>query len=263
MLEGAAVAPGNRFRAEKLTATGGELVVGLANSLMWQFAGPDNLQQPHAARFQPGAAAAAGRRAHPRDGAAHDCRAGAAGQRAADGALPPRVLFECGHRRRSGRRAESPRRFLRRQRSGRIQRRRRRRLRPRRRVRRRLRRPGRRLHRRRRRPAGRRLHRPVANRAGHSQSVREHRRRWATAWSNLQAAYDAGRIDRFQVDLARQALYNAQSQLLNSEAIYETTLDNFKLQHGLPPELADQDRRSDARPLQSARSGPGRRCRFA
>ena len=30
--------------------------------------------------------------------------------------------------------------------------------------------------------------------------------------------YDAGRIDRFQVDLARQALYNAQSQLLNAEA---------------------------------------------
>jgi hypothetical protein len=33
---------GNRWRAEKFTATGGELVVGLANSLMWQFAGPDN-----------------------------------------------------------------------------------------------------------------------------------------------------------------------------------------------------------------------------
>jgi hypothetical protein len=53
----------------------------------------------------------------------------------------------------------------------------------------------------------------------------------------LQAAYDAGRIDRFQVDLARQALYNAQSQLLNSQSIYENTLDNFKLQHGLPPDL--------------------------
>ncbi len=55
--------------------------------------------------------------------------------------------------------------------------------------------------------------------------------------AQLQAAYDAGRIDRFQVDLARQALYNAQSQLLNSEAVYESTLDNFKLQHGLPPSL--------------------------
>jgi hypothetical protein len=34
--------PTNRFRVEKLTATGGELVVGLANSLVWQFAGRDN-----------------------------------------------------------------------------------------------------------------------------------------------------------------------------------------------------------------------------
>lgn len=53
----------------------------------------------------------------------------------------------------------------------------------------------------------------------------------------LQAAHDAGRIDRFQVDLARQALYNAQSQLLNSAALYETTLDNFKVQYGMPPDL--------------------------
>ncbi len=53
----------------------------------------------------------------------------------------------------------------------------------------------------------------------------------------LQAAYEAGRIDRFQVDLARQALYNAQSQLLNSESLYENALDIFKLQHGLPPDL--------------------------
>ncbi len=53
----------------------------------------------------------------------------------------------------------------------------------------------------------------------------------------LQAANDAGRIDRFQVDLARQALYNAQSQLLNSQNIYDDGLDNVKLQYGLPPGL--------------------------
>jgi outer membrane protein TolC len=53
----------------------------------------------------------------------------------------------------------------------------------------------------------------------------------------LQAAYDAGRIDRFQVDLARQALYNAQSSLLNTVALYEANLDNFKTTHGLPPDL--------------------------
>lgn len=53
----------------------------------------------------------------------------------------------------------------------------------------------------------------------------------------LQASYEAGRIDRFQVDLARQALYNAQSQLLTSEMFYQITLDNFKVTIGLPPEL--------------------------
>ena len=53
----------------------------------------------------------------------------------------------------------------------------------------------------------------------------------------LQAANEAGRIDRFQVDLARQALYNAQSQLLNSQNIYDDGLDNFKLAYGLPPAL--------------------------
>lgn len=33
--------PSNQLRAERLFAGGGELVVGLANSLVWQFAGPD------------------------------------------------------------------------------------------------------------------------------------------------------------------------------------------------------------------------------
>lgn len=53
----------------------------------------------------------------------------------------------------------------------------------------------------------------------------------------LEASYEAGRIDRFQVDLARQALFNAQSQLLRSEADFQTTLDNFKVDLGLPPDL--------------------------
>ncbi len=70
--------PDNRYRIEKLTATGGELVVGLANSLMWQFAGPDdyssqtildfNLVQP---LLRGGASTGAG--------AAHDFRTGSAG----------------------------------------------------------------------------------------------------------------------------------------------------------------------------------------
>ncbi|BBO35106.1 TolC family protein [Lacipirellula parvula] len=57
------------------------------------------------------------------------------------------------------------------------------------------------------------------------------------SYEQLQASYDAGRIDLFQVDLARQALYNAQSQLLTAEAGYQTTLDSFKITLGLPPEL--------------------------
>ncbi|MEX0938511.1 MAG: TolC family protein [Pirellulales bacterium] len=55
--------------------------------------------------------------------------------------------------------------------------------------------------------------------------------------AQLQSAYDAGRIDRFQVDLARQALYNAQSRLLTSQAQYQAELDNFKIDLGLPPDL--------------------------
>lgn len=54
----------------------------------------------------------------------------------------------------------------------------------------------------------------------------------------LQETYEAGRIDRFQVDLARQALYNAQSQLLTAENQYAGTLDEFKVGTlGLPPEV--------------------------
>ena len=48
------------------------------------------LHQQHAARFQPGAADLAGRRPGAGDGAAHDRRAGAVGQRAADGAVSAR-----------------------------------------------------------------------------------------------------------------------------------------------------------------------------
>ncbi|NOZ40047.1 MAG: TolC family protein, partial [Planctomycetes bacterium] len=53
----------------------------------------------------------------------------------------------------------------------------------------------------------------------------------------LQASNEAGRIDRFQVDLARQALFNAQSQLLSSENSFQSSLDSFKVALGLPPEL--------------------------
>jgi len=55
--------------------------------------------------------------------------------------------------------------------------------------------------------------------------------------AQLEAAHDAGRIDRFQVDLARQALYNAQSILLSRKAAYQGTVDGFKIDLGVPPDI--------------------------
>lgn len=54
----------------------------------------------------------------------------------------------------------------------------------------------------------------------------------------LEATYEAGRIDRFQVDLARQALFNAQSLLLQQENGYRASLEAYQTRIGLPPELA-------------------------
>ncbi|MEZ6086609.1 MAG: TolC family protein [Pirellulaceae bacterium] len=56
--------------------------------------------------------------------------------------------------------------------------------------------------------------------------------------AQLEAAFEANRISsRLQVDQARQALLNAQSSLLAAQAAYETRLDSFKIDLGLPPEL--------------------------
>jgi len=49
---------------------------------------------------------------------------------------------------------------------------------------------------------------------------------------------EAGQISRLQVEQARQALYQAQSQLLAEEtADYQDRLDNYKIALGLPPEV--------------------------
>ena len=40
-----------------------------------------------------------------------------------------------------------------------------------------------------------------------------------------------------QVDQARLALFNGQSSLLSSKAAYQTRLDTFKIELGLPPDL--------------------------
>jgi len=54
----------------------------------------------------------------------------------------------------------------------------------------------------------------------------------------LEAAFDAGRISsRLQVDQARQALFNGQSSLLSARAAYETRIDSYKVELGLPPAL--------------------------
>ncbi|MCA9198014.1 MAG: TolC family protein [Planctomycetales bacterium] len=53
----------------------------------------------------------------------------------------------------------------------------------------------------------------------------------------LEAYFEAGRIDYFQVELARQALLNAQSRWLNAQAAYQADLDDFKRDLGLPPQI--------------------------
>ncbi len=54
----------------------------------------------------------------------------------------------------------------------------------------------------------------------------------------IEAAFDAGRIaNRLQVDQARQSLANSQSLLLSNRAAYQTRLDTYKIDLGLPPSL--------------------------
>jgi hypothetical protein len=54
----------------------------------------------------------------------------------------------------------------------------------------------------------------------------------------LSAAFDAGRISsRLQVDQARLALFNGQSSLLSAKAAFQTKLDAYKIEIGLPPDL--------------------------
>ncbi|RYD80826.1 MAG: hypothetical protein EOP84_11685 [Verrucomicrobiaceae bacterium] len=54
----------------------------------------------------------------------------------------------------------------------------------------------------------------------------------------LEAAFDAGRASsRLQVFQARQALHNAQSSLLTTRASYQTRVDSYKTELGLPPDL--------------------------
>lgn len=76
-------------------------------------------------------------------------------------------------------------------------------------------------------------------------NLRNQTYRLRDTWLQLAAGFDAGRLEnRFQVDLARQQYYSSQSILLSALTSYDNQLDNFKLSlFGLPPnvpiEIAD------------------------
>ncbi|MGY8767034.1 MAG: TolC family protein [Pirellulales bacterium] len=55
--------------------------------------------------------------------------------------------------------------------------------------------------------------------------------------SQLEAFFEAGRIDSFQVELTRQSLFRDQSSLLTAKTSFQDSLDLYKIDLGLPPEL--------------------------
>jgi hypothetical protein len=231
------IAPDNRLRAEKLTTTGGELVVGLANSLVWQFSGPNGFRPSTSIDFafiQP--ILRAGGRIRVMERLTISERALLANVRQMEryrrgfylGVVTGRDLGQNGLNRRGGFFGGSGLEgfsgvggggfgqvggFGRGGGGGVFG------------------------------FAGGAGAQQAGGYLGLLQRAQVIRNQYANIASlgdsveQLQAAHDAGRIDRFQVDLARQAWYNAQSQLLNAVAEYETTLDNFKLLYGMPPNL--------------------------
>ncbi len=57
-------------------------------------------------------------------------------------------------------------------------------------------------------------------------------------WLQLESMFNAGRLEnRFQVDFARQAYFTSQSIYMNSLVGYENLLDQYKVRLGLPPHL--------------------------
>lgn len=73
------------------------------------------------------------------------------------------------------------------------------------------------------------------------QTIRNQEANLAALRDNLslfEEFYNNGeRINKLQVAQTRQALYSAQSQLLTAKTNYQTTLDGFKVTLGLPPQL--------------------------
>lgn len=58
--------------------------------------------------------------------------------------------------------------------------------------------------------------------------------------AQLEAFREAGRIDFFQVEQVRQQLYQSLSQLLTAKRAYQDALDAFKRDLGLPPDIVVQ-----------------------
>lgn len=57
------------------------------------------------------------------------------------------------------------------------------------------------------------------------------------SWRRLESLNQAGRVTRFQVDQTLQSLLNSQSNLLSLIDTYEDTLEVYKINLGLPPDL--------------------------
>ncbi len=57
------------------------------------------------------------------------------------------------------------------------------------------------------------------------------------SWRRLEALNQAGRVTRFQVDQTLQSLFSSQSALLSLIDSYENTLEAYKISLGLPPDL--------------------------
>ncbi|MEE9603188.1 MAG: hypothetical protein V3V75_07780, partial [Thermoguttaceae bacterium] len=55
--------------------------------------------------------------------------------------------------------------------------------------------------------------------------------------AQFEALQESDRVDRLQVDQVRQQLYNSQSRLLAITTAYDNRLDTYKLELGLPPSL--------------------------
>lgn len=205
----------NNFELHKLTASGGELVTGLANSLVWQFSGEDtdslgsvfnfSLVQP-LLRFGGRARVLERLTQSERTLLANvrqmeQFRQGfyvqvIAGRNPGDGPLRSGVVGQTGLGLLAGL------------------------------------------------PSGRAGAAPIGGFLGVLQEQQTIRNRTANlaalrdSVTQLDAVFVAGRLpSRLQVDQTRQAYYNAQSNLLVSRAGYQTRLDQFKISLGLPPNI--------------------------